>query len=488
MTQTAIQMPALNLSVAEIARRTGGTIVSGPASSAASDTLLVANIAIDSRDVTANSLFVALPGSRADGHEFVIAAAQAGACAALVTHAVDNATCAQIIVDDCLQALSDLATMARLNQQMNGGRLVGITGSVGKTGSKEMLAHLLRKFTTCHANKSSYNNNIGVPLTLANLADTTPVAVQEMGMNAPGEIADLTLIAGPDIAIITRIADSHAGYFDSLAEIAAAKAEIFDGLGGDAVAILNRDDAFFDDLSRRAQFAGAQRIIGFGRHEDAEFRLVEVITGKNGVTVTADIAGSPITFTLGMHAPHWAMNALAVLAAVDALGFDRDEAASHLADFADLAGRGAISQGQFADATITLIDDSYNASPASMAAGLAGLSPDGAQIMVLSDMRELGDGTAAAHAALVPLITDMAPRIVIAIGEAMQAITPGLTAAITCHNAADPDDAIAYLRSHVKTGDRIFIKGSLGSGAWRVAKAVLTDFAASTDGEAPHAA
>ena len=488
MTPTTMQMPTLDLSVAEIARRIGGTIVPGPTTNTTPDAMMVAAITIDSRDVTTNSLFVALPGSRADGHEFVIAAAEAGACAALVTHAVDNAICTQIIVDDCLQALSDMATMARLNQQMNGGRLVGITGSVGKTGSKEMLAHILRKFTACHANKSSHNNNIGVPLTLANLAETTPVAVQEMGMNAPGEIADLTLIAGPDIAIITRIADSHAGYFDSLADIAAAKAEIFDGLAGDAVAILNRDDEFFDDLSRRARLAGAQRIIGFGRHEEAEFRLVDAIVGEHGVTVTADIAGTPITFALGMHAPHWAMNALAVLAAVDALGFDCNVAASHLADFADLAGRGAISHGPFADATITLIDDSYNASPASMAAGLAGLAPHGAQILVLSDMRELGDGTAAAHAALVPIISEIAPRIMIALGPAMQAITPDLDTTITCHDAADSDDAIAYLRSHVETGDRIFIKGSLGSGSWRVAKAVLSDFATSTDGEAPHAA
>lgn len=490
--------PATAIPIKDIIARTGGRVAGNAAVSG-----VITALSIDSRDCAAGSLFIALPGTTADGHDYVAAAAAAGASAALVTHAVDDVaeSCVQIIVNNSLQAVSDLAVMARLDQQMAGGYLVGITGSVGKTGSKEMLAHILQNMTGCHANKSSFNNHIGVPLTIAALPVDMPVAVQEMGMNAPGEIADLTLIAAPDVTLITRIADSHAGFFTDISEIAAAKAEIFDGLVPGGVAVLNRDDAFYDDLARRARLAGAGRIISFGRHDEAEFRLVtttrltDSTDAGGGMGIECDIAGAPLAFTLGMRGAHWAMNAMGILAVIDALGLDAREAAAHLADFRDLAGRGKVSRGRFGAGQVRLIDDSYNAGPASMAAGLQGLADDGADVLVLSDMLELGDGTAAAHAALAPLIDQLSPRHIIAMGPHMQKMAASLAPAIARHMAQDSDDAVAHLTHIARDGDVIFVKGSLGSGSWRVAKAILTTFAHpdadnqhANKGETPHAA
>lgn len=498
--------PATAIPIKDILTRTGGRVADTAAAGSPTEmgtdmNGVISALRIDSRNCGPGSLFIALPGAHADGHDFVAAAAVAGASAALVTTAVDDVaeSCIQIIVNDSLQAVSDLAVMARLDHQMAGGHMVGITGSVGKTGSKEMLAHILQNMTGCHTNKSSFNNHIGVPLTIAALPVDMPVAVQEMGMNAPGEIADLTLMAAPDVALITRIADSHAGFFSDISEIAAAKAEIFDGLTPGGVAVLNRDDDFYDDLARRARLAGAGRLISFGRHEDAEFRLVTTTrltdSAGGGVGIECDIAGSPLAFRLGMRGAHWAMNAMGILAVIDALGLNIRDAAAHLADFHDLPGRGLVSSGAFGGGRVTLIDDSYNAGPASMAAGLKGLVDDGADILVLSDMLELGDNAAAAHAQLAPLIDQLSPRQIIAIDPHMQAMATSLAPAIARHMAADSDDAIAHLTQTARDGDVIFIKGSQGSGSWRVAKAILTQFAHpdadsghSTKGETPHAA
>ena len=193
---------------------------------------------------------------------------------------------------------------------------MAITGSVGKTGSKEMLAHMLQP-GGCHASRASFNNHLGVPLTLAALPETPIDAIQEIGMNAPGEISALSQIAQPDIAVITRIADSHAGFFDSLDDIADAKAEIFDGLREGGIAILNRNDAYFDRLAARAHDAGAARIISFGTAENADFRLVSAERHTDGMRVNAQARGTSLSFDLGMHGAHWAINAMAMLAVCD---------------------------------------------------------------------------------------------------------------------------------------------------------------------------
>ena len=496
-------LPSMALHAIEIQARTGGHIAAGKSAD-----FVITDITIDSRRCHDGSLFVALPGTQADGHDFVVAAAKNGARAALVSRLIDDPAlsaggCTQILVEDSLQALGDLAVRGRIAHQKEGGRLVGITGSVGKTGSKEMLAHILQRMGGCHANRASFNNHVGVPLTLAALPVDTPVAVQEMGMNAPGEIADLSLMAGPDIALITCIADSHAGFFTSLADIAAAKAEIFDGLCGLGVAILNRDDEFFDELARRAKLAGANRIISFGTSSDSEFCLLSSAATKHGRKIEADCAGVQLCFSLGMRAPHWALNAIGILAVIETLGLDVTEAARHLNDFSDLPGRGAQYNGIFNQQPITLVDDSYNAGPASMGAALAELASMPPQIIVLSDMLELGDGAGKAHDALVPLLTPLMPREVIALGPEMGRVMAALATAcptVACHVVDDSDHAINLIARLIQENDRIFIKGSNGSGAHHVANALIaglnptpentTDFARHAglqEGE-PHAA
>jgi UDP-N-acetylmuramoyl-tripeptide--D-alanyl-D-alanine ligase len=238
----------------EIAAATDGQPHSDAAANiTANITTSITGISIDSRDTKPGDLFVALPGTTSDGHKFLPAALAAGASAALVTQIDSAVALPQICVRDCLQALRQLAMAGRQRFQ---GIEFGITGSVGKTGSKDMLWQALSQFGSCHASQRSFNNHIGVPVTLASLPEHADFAVQEMGMNAAGEISQLSQMARPDVAIITCIADSHAGFFSSLADIAAAKSEIFDGMSPDGIAILNRDDEFFDDLAARAHAAG----------------------------------------------------------------------------------------------------------------------------------------------------------------------------------------------------------------------------------------
>ena len=232
----------------------------------------ISGIEIDSRNCKSGDLFVALAGDRQDGHDFITKAADAGAAACLVSRPNADASIAQIIVDDPLGAL---ARLGRAGRDRFAGKMVGITGSVGKTGCKDMLAHALTAFGKTHASQRSFNNHIGVPITLATLAADCDFAVQEMGMNAAGEIAALTALARPDIALITRIASTHGGFFDSLDDIAKAKAEIFEGLNAAGTAILNIDDPFYDQLASAATKADAARIISFGRKTDAEFCLLE---------------------------------------------------------------------------------------------------------------------------------------------------------------------------------------------------------------------
>ena len=333
--------PIMMLDAAALAARTSGAWVAPP------DAVSATSVEIDSRRCRDGSLFLALPGTQVDGHDYIDAAAANGAVAAMVSRRVENAPLPLLLVDDVEAGLARLGAAGREAHAAAGGRLVGITGSVGKTGSKEMLARLLAP-TGCHASRASFNNHLGVPLTLAALPATPVDAIQEMGMNAPGEISTLSRLARPDIAVITRIADSHAGFFDSLDAIAAAKAEIFDGLAPGGSAILNRDDDFFDMLADRADKAGAGRLISFGTHAAADIRLCDTSRSETGMTVTAQTGGTTLSFTIGMRGAHWAMNAMAVLAAISALRLDVEEAAHNLHDFNDLPGRGAVSKGRVA--------------------------------------------------------------------------------------------------------------------------------------------
>ena len=433
----------------------------------------ISGIEIDSRNCKLGDLFVALASDRQDGHDFITKAADAGAAACLVSRPNADTSIAQIIVDDPLGAL---ARLGRAGRDRFAGKMVGITGSVGKTGCKDMLAHALTTFGKTHANQRSFNNHIGVPITLATLATDCDFAVQEMGMNTAGEIAALTALARPDIALITRIASTHGGFFDSLDDIAKAKAEIFEGLNATGTAILNIDDPFFDYLASAATKADAARIISFGRKADAEFCLLEARQNEKGMTVHAKIAGRELRFEMQMHGIHWAQNALGVLACIDALGLSVDAAAARLASCPTPMGRGGRLSGRYQDCKITLIDDSYNASPASMVAAFASMTATAPTIMVLSEMRELGDATATEHAALMPHINGLSPRLVIALGSAMHDALGGLDDAIVAIAAPSTKAAVQALENAIEDGDIIFIKGSLGSGSWRVRDAISASF------------
>ena len=430
---------------------------------------MITGISIDSREMKAGDLFVALPGTVADGHKFLAAAQSAGASAALVSKIDRQLDLPQICVADCLEALRQLGVAGRSNF---GGIQFGITGSVGKTGSKEMLRHALSQFGSCHASQRSFNNHIGVPVSLASLPQHADFAVQEMGMSAAGEIADLTRLTRPNIALITRIADSHSAFFASTADIAAAKAEIFQAIEGLSIAILNRDDAFYATLHAAAIVSGAKQVISFGHHPEAAYRLVSITDHDAGMTIKACLAGTDCVFELPMYGRHLAENAMGVLACVAAAGLPVDTAAAALVDCQPPIGRGQRRIGIFNNCKISIIDDSYNASPASMAAAFSSLAATPPHIMVLSEMRELGEATNAAHAALAPQINKLAPRIVITIGTAMHAMLDSLDQSIIAVAASDIDTAIANLKYAITNGDCIFIKGSNGSGAWRVRDAL----------------
>ncbi|MGB1046137.1 MAG: UDP-N-acetylmuramoyl-tripeptide--D-alanyl-D-alanine ligase, partial [Candidatus Puniceispirillaceae bacterium] len=278
--------------IADICAATNGQTHHGAADTA------ITGISIDSREIKAGDLFVALPGTVADGHKFLAAAQSAGASAALVSKIDRRLDLPQICVTDCLQALRQLGMAGRARF---GGIQFGITGSVGKTGSKDMLRHALSQFGSCHASQRSFNNHIGVPISLASLPQNAEFAVQEMGMNAAGEIAELTKLTRPQIALITRIADSHSAFFASTADIAAAKAEIFQAIEGLSIAVLNRDDAFYETLHAAAIAAGAKQVINFGHHPEAAYRLVSITDHDAGMTIKACLAGTDYVFELRMY-------------------------------------------------------------------------------------------------------------------------------------------------------------------------------------------
>ena len=462
--------PRMRLDAARIESRATGRWI-GEASDVAS--IEMRAIEIDSRACAKDSLFVALAGASADGHDFVRDAAANGACAALVQRDIEGSGIPLYLVEDVMAALARLGAAGRAAHRRAGGRLAAITGSVGKTGSKEMLAHAVTRLAGhCHASRASYNNDLGVPLTLAALPETDIPAVQEIGMNAPGEIARLAPMARPDVAMITRIADSHAEFFDGIEDIAEAKSEIFEGLAEGGVAVINGDDVFHARLAARAKACGADETITFGCGASCDFRLLEARTVPDGLAIRADLAGRPTEFALGMRAVHWAHNAMGVLACIEALGMDAARAAGELHDFRDLPGRGAVVNGRLGGARVRLVDDSYNAGPASMRAALVSLGDMPAQIMLLSDMLELGAASQEAHAALAPLIADIAPRLVVTMGDAMAHMAGALPASTTHIKAKTGQDAARAVESNARDGDVVFVKGSLGSGAHRAATAL----------------
>jgi len=467
---------------AEVVRATGGRLTRDFAA---------AGVSIDSRSLQPGDLFVALKGENRDGQQFVRAAFDAGAAAAVVrVRPLDvDANRPLVLVGDPLRALEDLGRAGRARARA---RVVGVTGSVGKTGTKEMLARALGALGTCHVSVGSFNNQFGVPLSLARLDPETAFAVFEMGMNHPGEIAALTRMVRPEIALITTVEAVHLGQFEGTDQIAEAKAEIFLGVEPGGVAVLNRDNPFFRQLALRARQSGVKKILTFGTLADADIRLLAYQPEPGANRVCAEGPGGQVDYRLAIDGRHWALNSLGVLGVVVALGGDPARAAAALADMPAPKGRGARLRIAFGQGSIELIDDSYNASPASMRAAFAVLaetrlpSPAGRRIAVLGDMLELGPSESALHAGLAGDLSRAGIDLVFTVGSRMQALAAALPAAMRSGHFADAQTAVAPLIGALAAGDVVLVKGSAGSRMGRVVeglRALDADLPKAANGE-----
>jgi UDP-N-acetylmuramoyl-tripeptide--D-alanyl-D-alanine ligase len=452
-------------SAAELAAATGGR---------ASGDWSVSGVAIDSRSAQPGELFIALGGPRHDGHDFVAQALERGAAA--MVHRVPAGLAADaplLLVDDTMAALTALGHAGR---ERSRARVAAITGSVGKTGSKEALRLALGAQAPTHASAASHNNHWGVPLSLARAPHGTAFAVYELGMNAPGEIAALTQIVRPHVALITAIAPAHLGFFASLEAIAEAKAEIFAGLEPGGCAVLNADDAHFGRLHALAEAAGAARVIGFGAGKAAAARLLDARMDANGSDLSMTLDGRKLSFRIGAPGRHWVSNSLAVLATAAALGADVERAAGALAAFEPPRGRGQRRRIERPDGAITLIDDSYNANPASVRAALAVLATaPGRKLAALGDMLELGEHSAALHAALAGPIEELAIDQVFTAGPAMRHLHAALPASRRAAHADSARALLPILLAELKDGDTLLVKGSLGSAMGQIVDALAAE-------------
>ncbi len=434
----------------EIIAATGGTPGGGD--------FEASGITFDSREVEHGWLFVAMPGTVADGHDFVERAFAAGASGALVSRPVDGP---HILVKNVPEALTKLAIAARNRCD---GTIIGVTGSVGKTSTKEALFAALARYSPgrVHRSVKSYNNHTGVPLSLARMPRDSDFAVLEMGMNAKGEIAGLTRLVRPHIAVITTLASAHIEYLGSMEAIADAKAEIFEGLEPEGIAIVPEDTPYRDRLVKAARkYAGST--VTFG-HGDADVAALHAVRSANGGSlVTARLLDSELTYTIAQRGDHWVTNSLAVLAAVEAAGADVAVAGLALADLGGLKGRGERHQVEIEGGQYLLIDESYNANPASMAATLKALGEEqgvSRRIAVLGPMRELGEHADALHAGLAPSIVEAGVDRLILVGSDMRPLEEALGDGVKIDRAEGVEEATEVLARLVRPGDAVLVKAS----------------------------
>lgn len=451
---------------AEIADATGGT-PSGP--------FQVSGVEIDSRDVRPGDLFVALKGESTDGHEFLAKAFANGAAAALVDRPVEWP---HVLVEDTTRALEALAAFAR---ERVGGTVIGVTGSVGKTGVKEAIFAALERSSKGAAHRSvrSYNNHVGVPLSLARMPGRSTCGVFEMGMNHAGEIAALTAQVRPHVAVITTIAPAHIENLGSEEAIADAKAEIFAGLVEGGTAVIPADSPHFERLRAAAHAAGA-KVLSFGKAREADVRLLDAVPSANGgALVTAALGDRRLCYTVAEPGEHWIANSLAVMGAVFAAGGDLGAAGLALAEMGGLKGRGARHRIAVHGGHALLIDESYNANPASMRATLAqlGHTPASRRIAVLGEMKELGDFAPGFHTQLAEPLAAAGVDFAVLVGPQMAALARELGKAghnplgkaIRFAHCEGPGEAIAALEEFgLVGGDAVLVKGSNAIGLARL--------------------
>jgi len=448
----------------------------------------ITGLSIDSRTIKSGEAYFAIKGDVHDGHDFVDAALKAGAGLAVVETAQREKFAADaplLVVDDVLEGLRELAraSRARLKAQV-----IAVTGSVGKTSTKEALRGVLSAQGETHASVASFNNHWGVPLSLARCPASARFAVFEIGMNHAGEIEPLVKMVRPHIALITTVEPVHLEFFTGIEAIADAKAEIFAGVEPSGAAVLNRDNSQFARLAANAKSRGISRIVAFGANKEADARLLDVSPRATSSAVHANILGHDVTYKLGMPGRHMAMNSLAVLAAASLAGADLALAALALSQVAPATGRGVRRMLEIANGEATLIDESYNANPASMAAainvlGQAEIGPKGRRIAVLGDMLELGPTAAELHRGLAEAIKANGIDLVYCCGPLMRNLWDALSTGKRGGYAENSASLEAQAVGAIRAGDAIMIKGSLGSKMKTIVNALEKRFPGSARNE-----
>lgn len=443
-------MPEVLWTSDEIVAATGGKLAGPP--------FIVTGVCIDSRSVGNNDLFVALAGVR-DGHDFVPGALAAGASGTLVSRPVEGPS---VVVEDTLKALERLGIAAR---DRTPALRCAVTGSVGKTTATQAIAAGLRLAGPAHSSVKSYNNHIGVPLTLARMPRVTERAVFEVGMNHADEITPLSRMIAPDVVVVTTVGPVHTENFpDGEAGVARAKAEIFAGLKPGGLAVLPADNRWFDVLKGAADRAGA-KVVTFGTAPDCDARLLSFEAQR----VEAWVMGHPVSFTLRQTADHWGLTSLCILLALEAMAVPREVAIEALADFEPLEGRGA----EKTIAGFTLVDESYNANPISMASAIRTLGArpvSGRRIVALTDMLELGDDAAGFHAAIAKDLDKAGIDLVFCAGPLMKQLWDILPSTQRGGYAGTAAELASLVAAALRPGDAVMVKGSNGSRAHLIAR------------------
>ena len=446
---------------AEVEQATGGR---------ASEPFEVTGVTFDSREIEPGHLFVAMPGTVHDGHQFVAGAFERGAAGAIVSQPVDGP---HVLVEDTFAALQTLGRAAR---ERASAKIIGVTGSVGKTSTKEALFVALNRANRgrVHRSVKSYNNHTGVPLSLARMPRDSEFGIFEMGMNNAGEIAALTRLVRPHLTLITAVGPAHIENLGSEEAIADAKAEIFQGLEPDGVAIIPNHSPHRDRLLKAAR-RHAEQIITFGSG-DADVHAMHAVRAESGGSlITAALIERELTFTISQRGEHWIANSLAVLAAVEALGCDVAVAGLALADMGGLKGRGERHRIALDGGTALLIDESYNANPVSVAATLKSLGAEPGverRIAVLGPMRELGAHSDEMHAGLAPAVVEAHVDRLILLGEETGPLELALVGKVNTDRARDVEEAADLLLRALRPGDAVLVKASNSIGLAKLVDAV----------------
>ncbi|MBJ26918.1 MAG: UDP-N-acetylmuramoylalanyl-D-glutamyl-2, 6-diaminopimelate--D-alanyl-D-alanine ligase [Alphaproteobacteria bacterium] len=443
-------------------------------------------VSIDTRSLKYGDLFIALRGTRQDGHDFIEKAFSKGASAALVDKLPSQTMSSSpiLVVEDTMLALYALAKVARKRTRA---KIIAVTGSVGKTGTKEMLAAALSNYGLVSSSIGNENNQIGVPLNLSRLPENCDFGVFEAGMNAPGEIGKLSEIIQPDVGLITTIESAHTEFFKSIEDIAIAKGELFNGLNKSGTALINRDNQFHSILYELSKKAGISEIKTFGKNNESDLQLISSITNEHGTDIVAKIEGSHHKYSIMLHGAHWAINSLAALGAATSIGLPLRGLLRGLSSLEPIKGRGQVLTISCNNGYIKVIDDSYNANPASVRAALHNLGDKtcekkGRRVAFLGDMLELGINSNQEHAALASICHDSGIDFVCTVGPFMFHLHSALPLGIRGNHYSTVDQLCDCIEEIIKPSDTILVKGSQGARMGQIINTLMSKHIKQTNG------